>query len=28
VEHCGHMCTMEQPEAISQALAQWLAQPV
>ena len=27
VEHCGHMCTMEQPEAISQALAQWLAQP-
>lgn len=27
VEHCGHMCTMEQPEAISQALVQWLAQP-
>jgi pimeloyl-ACP methyl ester carboxylesterase len=25
VEHCGHMCTMEQPEAVSQAMADWLA---
>jgi pimeloyl-ACP methyl ester carboxylesterase len=25
VPHCGHMSTMEQPAAITQALAQWLA---
>ncbi len=25
VEHCGHMCTMEQPEAVSRAMADWLA---
>ena len=25
VERCGHMCTMEQPDAVSQALAQWLS---
>jgi len=25
VEHCGHMSTMEQPEAVSQALADWHA---
>ena len=24
VEHCGHMCTMEQPQALSEALAAWL----
>ena len=24
VERCGHMSTMEQPEAVSQALRQWL----
>ena len=24
VEHCGHMCTLEQPEAVSRAMAQWL----
>jgi pimeloyl-ACP methyl ester carboxylesterase len=24
VEHCGHMCTMEQPQALSEALAVWL----
>jgi len=24
VEHCGHMCTMEQPRAVSEALAGWL----
>ena len=24
VPDCGHMCTMEQPEAITQALRQWL----
>lgn len=24
VEHCGHMCTMEQPQAVSAALAAWL----
>jgi pimeloyl-ACP methyl ester carboxylesterase len=24
VEHCGHMCTMEQPQALSAALAGWL----
>ncbi len=24
VEHCGHMCTLEQPEAVSRALAAWL----
>jgi pimeloyl-ACP methyl ester carboxylesterase len=24
VEHCGHMCTMEQPQALSDALATWL----
>ncbi len=25
IEDCGHMCTMEQPAAVSQALAGWLA---
>ncbi|MES2980582.1 MAG: alpha/beta hydrolase [Pseudomonadota bacterium] len=25
VEQCGHMCTMEQPDAINAALAKWLA---
>jgi pimeloyl-ACP methyl ester carboxylesterase len=25
VEHCGHMSTMEQPHAVSEALANWLA---
>jgi pimeloyl-ACP methyl ester carboxylesterase len=24
VEHCGHMCTLEQPQAVSSALAGWL----
>ena len=24
VERCGHMCTLEQPEAVSAALAAWL----
>jgi pimeloyl-ACP methyl ester carboxylesterase len=24
VEHCGHMCTLEQPQAVSAALAAWL----
>jgi len=24
VEHCGHMCTMEQPQALTDALADWL----
>ena len=24
IEHCGHMCTLEQPEAVTQALAEWL----
>ena len=24
VEHCGHMCTLEQPQAVSAALAGWL----
>lgn len=24
VEHCGHMCTMEQPEAVSHAMEAWL----
>jgi pimeloyl-ACP methyl ester carboxylesterase len=24
IEHCGHMTTMEQPEAVSQALLQWV----
>jgi len=24
VEHCGHMCTMEQPQAVNEALAAWL----
>ena len=24
VEHCGHMCTMEQPHAVSRAMATWL----
>jgi pimeloyl-ACP methyl ester carboxylesterase len=24
VEHCGHMCTMEQPQALNEALALWL----
>ena len=25
VEHCGHMCTLEQPQAVSAALAGGLA---
>lgn len=25
LEHCGHMCTMEQPDAVSRALASWLS---
>jgi pimeloyl-ACP methyl ester carboxylesterase len=25
VERCGHMSTLEQPEAVNAALAQWLA---
>ncbi|WP_066707807.1 alpha/beta fold hydrolase [Curvibacter delicatus] len=24
IEHCGHMCTMEQPQAVNEALAAWL----
>jgi pimeloyl-ACP methyl ester carboxylesterase len=24
IEHCGHMCTMEQPQAVREALARWL----
>jgi pimeloyl-ACP methyl ester carboxylesterase len=24
IEHCGHMCTMEQPQAVTEALATWL----
>lgn len=24
IEHCGHMCTMEQPQAVSEALTAWL----
>lgn len=24
IEHCGHMCSMEQPQAINNALAAWL----
>ena len=24
VEHCGHMCTLEQPQAVSAALTDWL----
>ena len=24
IEDCGHMCTLEQPEAVTQALAEWL----
>lgn len=24
VEHCGHMCTLEQPQAVNEALAAWL----
>jgi pimeloyl-ACP methyl ester carboxylesterase len=24
VEHCGHMCTMEQPQALTEALSSWL----
>lgn len=24
VEHCGHMCTLEQPQAVNAALAVWL----
>jgi pimeloyl-ACP methyl ester carboxylesterase len=26
VEHCGHMCTMEQPQALNDALVDWLGQ--
>lgn len=28
VEHCGHMCTLERPEAVSRAMADWLASDV
>jgi pimeloyl-ACP methyl ester carboxylesterase len=28
IEHCGHMSTMEQPEAVSEVLAQWLHRPL
>jgi pimeloyl-ACP methyl ester carboxylesterase len=28
IEHCGHMSTMEQPEAVSEVLAQWLRRPL
>ena len=28
LEQCGHMSTLEQPEAVNAALARWLAQPV
>ena len=24
IEQCGHMCTMEQPQAVNQALLEWL----
>jgi len=24
IEHCGHMCTMEQPQALNDALAAWM----
>lgn len=24
IEHCGHMCTMEQPEAVARAMGEWL----
>jgi len=24
IEHCGHMCTLEQPQAVSEALTAWL----
>ena len=24
IQQCGHMSTMEEPEAVSQALAEWL----
>jgi len=27
VEHCGHMSTMEEPEAVNAALRDWLEQP-
>ncbi len=27
VPHCGHMCTLEQPQAVSAALAAWLQRP-
>jgi pimeloyl-ACP methyl ester carboxylesterase len=27
IEHCGHMCTMEQPQAVNAAMAAWLAAP-
>lgn len=27
VEHSGHMCTLEQPQAVSAALAAWLQRP-
>lgn len=28
VEHCGHMSPMEQPDAVTSALAQWLARSI
>jgi pimeloyl-ACP methyl ester carboxylesterase len=28
VPECGHMCTMERPEAVSSALARWLAENI
>lgn len=27
IEHCGHMATLEQPEAVTEALAEWLSRP-
>jgi pimeloyl-ACP methyl ester carboxylesterase len=27
VEHCGHMCTMERPEAVAAAIVAWLGRP-
>ncbi len=28
IDHCGHMSTMEQPEAVSEVLVQWLRRPL
>jgi pimeloyl-ACP methyl ester carboxylesterase len=27
IDHCGHMCTMEQPEAVAAAVVAWLRRP-